>query len=80
MGTVASAGTALADWRQHFDVNFFSLVTALRAALPALRKSERGGRVVFVSSGSAVGGLAGWAPYNAAKVRGARRMPVIPND
>jgi NAD(P)-dependent dehydrogenase (short-subunit alcohol dehydrogenase family) len=80
MGNIASAGTALADWRQHFDVNFFSLVTALRAALPALRKSERGGRVVFVSSGSAVGGLAGWAPYNASKVRRVSSVPAILSD
>jgi NAD(P)-dependent dehydrogenase (short-subunit alcohol dehydrogenase family) len=67
MGPITSASTSLGDWKQHFDVNFFSLITALRAAVPALRKSDLGGRVVFVSSGSAVGGMAGWAPYNASK-------------
>ncbi|KAJ6485123.1 hypothetical protein C8R47DRAFT_548573 [Mycena vitilis] len=55
------------QWKTHFDVNFFSLITALQVALPALRKSELGGRVVFVSSGAAVKGTAGWGPYNASK-------------
>jgi NAD(P)-dependent dehydrogenase (short-subunit alcohol dehydrogenase family) len=67
MGNVMDTSKSLADWRKHFDVNFFSLVTAIRAAVPALRSSELGGRVVFTSSGSAVGAIAGWAPYNASK-------------
>lgn len=54
-------------WHHHFEVNFFSLITALHATLPALRASELGGRVVFVSSGAAVGAMSGWAPYNASK-------------
>ncbi|KAF8663476.1 hypothetical protein AX16_001044 [Volvariella volvacea WC 439] len=60
-------GTPLAAWKHHFDVNFFSLVVAVKAALPALRRSELGGRVVFISSGAAVKGVAGWGPYNASK-------------
>ncbi|KAJ7754241.1 hypothetical protein DFH07DRAFT_823390 [Mycena maculata] len=59
--------TPIDEWKAHFNVNFFSLVTALKAALPALRKSTSGGRVVFVSSGAAVKGTAGWGPYNASK-------------
>ncbi|RDB22662.1 putative oxidoreductase C30D10.05c [Hypsizygus marmoreus] len=59
--------TQLSAWKHHFDVNFFSLVTALKAALPALRKSDFGGKVVFVSSGAAVKGAAGWGPYSAGK-------------
>ncbi|KAF8913967.1 hypothetical protein CPB84DRAFT_1860922 [Gymnopilus junonius] len=59
--------TPLDSWKRHFDVNFFSLITALKAALPLLRRSTHGGRVVFVSSGSAVKGTSGWAPYNAGK-------------
>lgn len=43
------------------NVNTVSLVTTIRAALPSLR--ERHGRVVFVSSGAAVGNYASWAPY-----------------
>lgn len=40
------------------------MFATLQAALPSLRKSERGGRVVFVSSGSAVGATPAWAAYN----------------
>jgi len=57
----------LSAWKHHFDVNFFALVTALKAALPALRRSELGGKVVFVSSGAAVKGSVGWGPYSASK-------------
>ncbi|KAF9567348.1 NAD(P)-binding protein [Agrocybe pediades] len=59
--------TPLESWKKHFDVNFFSLITAVTAALPYLRKSPVGGRVVFVSSGAAVKGTPGWGPYNASK-------------
>ncbi|KAJ7908280.1 hypothetical protein B0H13DRAFT_2016877, partial [Mycena leptocephala] len=59
--------TPLQQWKSHFDVNFFSLVIALKAVLPALRKSQLGGRAVFVSSGAAVKGTPGWGPYNASK-------------
>ncbi|KAJ7179064.1 hypothetical protein C8R46DRAFT_1072354 [Mycena filopes] len=59
--------TSLDSWKTHFDISFFSLVSMLKAALPALRKSEAGGRVIFVSSGAAVKGTAGWGPYNASK-------------
>lgn len=59
--------TPVDAWRTHFDVNFFSLITAVKAALPALRDSELGGRVIFVSSGAAEKGYSGWGPYNAGK-------------
>jgi NAD(P)-dependent dehydrogenase (short-subunit alcohol dehydrogenase family) len=59
--------TPLDAWKNLFDVNFFSLVTAIKAALPFLRKSTLGGKIVFVSSGAAVKGMAGWGPYNASK-------------
>ncbi len=67
MGKIASPDVSLDGWKAHFDVNFFSLVTALKASIPSLRKSELGGRVVFVSSGAAVGNTAGWGPYTASK-------------
>ena len=60
MGKVGDPEIGLDAWKHHFDVNFFSLVSALKVTLRALRKSELGGRVVFVSSGAAVGGLSGW--------------------
>ena len=59
--------TPLDSWKRSFDINFFPLVTALKASLPYLRKSKLTGRVVFVSSGAAVKGNPGWAPYSAAK-------------
>lgn len=65
LGPIADEGVPLAAWKSHFDVNVFSLIPALRASLPALRSAQ--GRVIFVSSGAAVGGLAGWGPYNASK-------------
>ncbi|KAJ8481769.1 hypothetical protein ONZ51_g5792 [Trametes cubensis] len=67
LGKIASEEITLDQWKQHFDVNFFSLVTALRATLPELRKSPLGGRVVFVSSGAATGNTPSWGPYNAGK-------------
>ena len=57
----------LEGWKSHFDVNFFSLITAVQAGLPHLRNSELGGRMVFVSSGSATKGTATMGPYNAGK-------------
>ncbi|KAF9652184.1 short-chain dehydrogenase [Thelephora ganbajun] len=65
LGPIADESVSLAAWKSHFDVNFFSLIPALRASLPALRSSQ--GRVIIVSSGAAVGSLAGWGPYNASK-------------
>lgn len=59
--------TTIASWRNHFDVNFFSHVTALKATLPSLRQSVLGARVIFISSGSAVKGPLGMGPYNASK-------------
>lgn len=59
--------TPLDAWKSHFDVNFFSLVAAIKAALPFLRKSVLGGKIIFVSSGASIKGIAGWGPYNASK-------------
>lgn len=65
LGPIADDNVPPASWKYHFDVNFFSLIPALRVSLPALRSAR--GRVVLVSSGAAVSGLAGWGPYNASK-------------
>jgi NAD(P)-dependent dehydrogenase (short-subunit alcohol dehydrogenase family) len=67
LGNVIQEQSTTTAWKKHFDVNFFSLITAIQAAAPHLRQSKLGGRVVFTSSGSAVGATAGWAPYNASK-------------
>jgi len=65
LGRIDSANTSA--WRTHFDVNFFSLVYTIQAALPALRESELGGRIVFVSSGAAVAGTPSLGAYNTSK-------------
>ena len=59
--------TPLESWKKSFDINFFSLITALKVGIPYLRKSELTGRVVFVSSGAAEKGMPGWGTYSAAK-------------
>ncbi|KAG9317396.1 hypothetical protein JVU11DRAFT_1595 [Chiua virens] len=64
---VSDPTVSLDAWKHHFDVNFFSLVSAVKAALPALRASPNTGRVIFISSGAATGNTPGWAAYNAAK-------------
>ena len=66
MGSVG-ADIPLDAWRTNFEVNFFSLVSSIRAALPSLRESELGGRIIYVSSGAAVKGTPGWGPYSASK-------------
>jgi NAD(P)-dependent dehydrogenase (short-subunit alcohol dehydrogenase family) len=64
---IATTDTPLDAWRTHFEVNVFSLVTALKAAAPSLRESPSGGKVIFVSSGAAIAGIGGWGPYGASK-------------
>ncbi|KZV76106.1 NAD-P-binding protein [Peniophora sp. CONT] len=64
---ISSGENSASSWATHFDTNVFSCITAVQASLPALRKSPNGGRVIFVSSGAATGGTAGWGAYNAGK-------------
>ncbi|KAL8990788.1 MAG: hypothetical protein Q9177_000640 [Variospora cf. flavescens] len=52
-------------WRACFDVNFFSLVAFIKAAVPLLRSS--GGRVIFTSSGAATKAYSTWGAYGASK-------------
>ncbi|KAI4112965.1 MAG: hypothetical protein LQ338_008250 [Usnochroma carphineum] len=53
------------DWRTCFDVNLFSSVAFVTAALPHLRKSK--GRIVFTSSGAASKHFTGWGAYGCSK-------------
>jgi len=61
------ASWPMEEWRKMFDVNFFSLIYTIQAALPALRSSEVGGRIIFVSSGAAEGGFSGMGGYSTSK-------------
>ena len=65
LGRVSDPGTSVDGWKSLFDVNVFSLLHTLKAAIPSLRKSH--GRVVMVSSGASTGGVAGWGAYSASK-------------
>jgi len=67
VGRIGSPSTSIDQWRSHFDINFFSLVYTIQAALPALKESKTGGRIIFVSSGAAVGNVASWGAYNSSK-------------
>ncbi|KAH9994729.1 NAD(P)-binding protein [Xylariaceae sp. FL0662B] len=53
------------EWRYVYDINVFSVVALIKEAIPELRKSK--GRVVFLSSGAAVGVTAGWGAYGTSK-------------
>ncbi|KIM68782.1 hypothetical protein SCLCIDRAFT_1208970 [Scleroderma citrinum Foug A] len=67
MGRIDDPAVSIDAWKQHFDVNVFSLLGTLQLALPDLRMSKNGGRVVFISSGAATGSTPGWGAYNAGK-------------
>lgn len=70
-GTLGSisriSASTTSEWKDVFDINFFSLVELIQAALPSLRESQQTGRVIFVSSGAADRGYVGWGPYSASK-------------
>jgi len=58
--------TSDAEWREQFEVNFFSVMSLLRAVLPGMRQ-RRAGHIIAISS---VSGLVGWpslGPYSASK-------------
>lgn len=77
LGDVARlADSRLEGWRSGFEVNVFSLVGFIEAALPALRRasgegegSDNGinGHVILTSSGAATGAQTGWGIYGASK-------------
>jgi NAD(P)-dependent dehydrogenase (short-subunit alcohol dehydrogenase family) len=54
------------EYRPMFDANLFGLIEVTRAALPLLRRSG-GGRIVNISSGAGIVGLAGQGYYCATK-------------
>ncbi|NCB31374.1 MAG: SDR family oxidoreductase [Clostridia bacterium] len=57
--------TSLADMKRQFDVNFFGLIAASKAALPYLKRSA--GRIVNVSSVAAVLPIPFQSMYSASK-------------
>ncbi|KAI4229044.1 MAG: hypothetical protein L6R36_001192 [Xanthoria steineri] len=59
------ADSSPTEWQHCFDVNFFSLVAFLKAAVPSLRTSK--GRVIFTSSGASTKAYSTWGAYGASK-------------
>ena len=55
----------VAKWRQHFDVNVFSLVDLIATAMPELRKLH--GRIVAVLLGASTHHYTGWYAYGCGK-------------
>ncbi|KAF2205006.1 NAD(P)-binding protein [Delitschia confertaspora ATCC 74209] len=53
------------EWRTGFEVNVFSAVALIRAALPSLRTSR--GRIILTSSGAATHAYTAWGCYGATK-------------
>ncbi|GAA5989123.1 hypothetical protein JCM11641_007604 [Rhodosporidiobolus odoratus] len=75
ISNLSSSSGNLDSMRTLFEINFFSLVSMLSHAVPFLKETdgkevkegEPTGRVIFVSSGAATGGVSGWAGYSASK-------------
>ncbi|SMY22723.1 unnamed protein product [Zymoseptoria tritici ST99CH_1A5] len=57
--------TSDAEFRESWNVNFFSAVAIARAAVPELRKTK--GALILVSSGAATSAYTGWGAYGGAK-------------
>ncbi|KAL5043606.1 hypothetical protein BDW71DRAFT_199664 [Aspergillus fruticulosus] len=66
LGQVGKIATAdIEEWKKGYNVNFFSLVSFVQAALPKLRENK--GKIVFTSSGAAVSAYRGWGLYGSTK-------------
>ncbi|KAM0326203.1 hypothetical protein ACHAQA_006800 [Verticillium albo-atrum] len=55
----------IAEWRRSFDINVFSGLALVKAALPELRKSK--GTILWVSSGAATKAYTAWGAYGSSK-------------
>lgn len=66
LGSVSKLADAdIEGWRKTFDINTFSVVELVKAAIPELRKSK--GRVIVVSSGAATTPYLAWGAYGGSK-------------
>lgn len=66
LGSVSKIAEAdIEGWRKTFEINTFSVVELVKAAIPELRKSK--GRVVVVSSGAATFPYLAWGAYGGSK-------------
>ncbi|KAG9298746.1 hypothetical protein G9A89_012814 [Geosiphon pyriformis] len=53
------------EWKRHFDINFFSVLSLVQKSIPHLRIAK--GRVINVSSGAANHTYYGWGAYCTSK-------------
>ncbi|KAG9237686.1 hypothetical protein BJ875DRAFT_453184 [Amylocarpus encephaloides] len=53
------------EWRSTYDVNFFSALSFVKAAIPSLRRTH--GRIILTSSGASVGAYSTWGAYGSSK-------------
>ncbi|KAJ3002022.1 hypothetical protein HKX48_002567 [Thoreauomyces humboldtii] len=61
------SSASLPDFKHCMDVNVFAGLSLIQSALPHLRSSRSGGRIVVVSSGAATKPYKGWGAYCVAK-------------
>ncbi|KAI5361065.1 Putative short-chain dehydrogenase/reductase SDR, NAD(P)-binding domain superfamily [Septoria linicola] len=54
------------EWRDAYNINFFSAVAIAKAAIPHLRKSSTG-TIIFTSSGAASNSYPTWGAYGSSK-------------
>ncbi|KAF1837278.1 NAD(P)-binding protein [Decorospora gaudefroyi] len=59
------AESSAGEWSKAFDINVFSAVGLVQAALPSLRATS--GRILLTSSGAAISAYQGWGAYGAGK-------------
>lgn len=56
------------EWKEHFDINFFSVVSLVTKCLPYMEGDAGShGNVIMVSSGASVKAYKGWSCYCASK-------------
>ncbi|KAM0495215.1 hypothetical protein ACHAP6_001751 [Verticillium nonalfalfae] len=56
---------SIEEWRKSYDINVFSGLAIVQAALPELRRSK--GSVLWVSSGAATKAYTAWGAYGSSK-------------
>lgn len=59
------SSSSVAEWQNLYNVNLFSAVAFVKAALPSLRVAR--GRIIFTSSGAATGAYSTWGAYGSSK-------------